>query len=360
MSTKSGVVLLNFGEPEHATPEEVVPFLERIFSLNAPLMGRATPEEVRARSRALAEARAPGLIQEYETIGGSPLLPQSVEQGEKLEAELRRRGHDATVLLGFQFTRPSIGEAVERAREAGVERLVGLPVYPLCGPTTTVAALEQLDAEVRSRGWAVEMGQVSGWHRHPGYLRVRAEAIRSLLEENGLSLEDPGTKLVFSAHGTPLKYLDGGSRYDLYVKDFCETLAAAVGAPEYALGYQNHSNRPGVQWTQPDIGRVIEEIDAERVVVDPVSFMHEQSETLAELDHELRGEAESRGLEFHRVKIPYAAPTFISVLADLVEPLIAGAPAPGAPLPVAPGAEMVQCRCKPTPGTWCLNAGALG
>ena len=34
---KTGVLLLNFGEPEHPTLEEVVPFLERIFSLNAPL-----------------------------------------------------------------------------------------------------------------------------------------------------------------------------------------------------------------------------------------------------------------------------------------------------------------------------------
>jgi ferrochelatase len=321
-------------------------------------MGDATPGEVRARSRALAEARAPGLIEEYRAIGGSPLLPQSVEQGERLEAELRRRGHDATVLLGFQFTRPSIGKAVERAREAGVERLVGLPVYPLCGPTTTVAALEQLDAEIRARGWEVGLGEITGWHRHPGYLQLRAEAIRSLLAENGLSLDHPGTKLVFSAHGTPLKYLEGGSRYDLYVKDFCDALATAVGAPAYALGYQNHTNRPGVQWTQPDIGKVIEEIEAERVVVDPVSFMHEQSETLAELDHELRGEAESRGLEFHRVRIPYADPAFISVLADLVEPLLdAVVSAPGAALPVAGGVELRQCRCKGTAGTFCLNAG---
>jgi ferrochelatase len=337
MTMKTGVVLLNFGEPEHAIPGEVIPFLERIFALNAPLMGHPTPEQVRARSRALAEARAPGLIREYETIGGSPLHAQSREQAELLEAELRRRGHDATVLLGFQFTRPSIAEAVERAREARVERLVGLPVYPLCGPTTTIAALQELDAEVRARDWKVELREITGWHRHPGYLRLRADAILSLLGERGLSLADPETKLVFSAHGTPLKYLEGGSRYDLYVQDFCASLAEAVDAPDYALGYQNHTNRPGVEWTQPDVGHVIEEIEARRVVVDPVSFMHEQSETLAELDHELRGEAEARGLEFHRVPIPYAAPAFIDVLADLVEG----------------GVELRRCRCRE--GAWCLN-----
>ena len=74
---KIGVILLNFGEPDEPTMEAVVPFLERIFSLNAPLMGAGTPtrEEVAARSRQLAEARAPGLIAEYEALVDG-LLPR--------------------------------------------------------------------------------------------------------------------------------------------------------------------------------------------------------------------------------------------------------------------------------------------
>lgn len=353
---KLGVILLNFGEPEHPTMEEVVPFLERIFALNTPFMEGSAGEAARVRNRQLAEARAPGLIAEYEEIGGSPLHPQSREQGEKLEAELRSRGHDAVVLLGMQFTEPNIAEAVERARAAGVEVLVGVPVYPLAGPSTTVAALQSMDEAVRAAGWEVPVRQVSGWHRHPGYLRLRADAILEVMRQDGLSFDDPGTRLVFSAHGTPLKYLEGGNGYDLYVRDYCARVAAMVGAASYEIGYQNHTNRPGVQWTQPDIDRVIESIDAERVVVDACSFMHEQSETLAELDHELREEAEGRGLGFHRVPVPYAVPTFISVLADLVEPF---ARSGGGPLakdgPAVAGVQMRQCRCKPSPWTCCMN-----
>jgi ferrochelatase len=349
---QTAVVLLNFGEPANATPEEVVPFLERIFSLNAALMGPATPEEVRARSRRLAEERAPGLIEEYRLIGGSPLHAQSREQAEGLEAALRRRGHDVAAYLGMQFTRPSIAEALESARAAGAARVIGLPVYPLAGPTTTMAALEEMRGEIARMGWGVEVGEITGWHRHPGYVRLRGDAIRALLAGAGLSLEDPGTKLVFSAHGTPLKYLEEGSRYEEYVRDFCALLAAEVGAPEYLLGYQNHTNRPGVKWTQPDIDRVVAEADARRIVVDPVSFMHEQSETLAELDHELREEAEGRGLEFHRVRIPHAAPAFFDVLADLVEPLLG--PTPPAEAEAELGA-LRRCRCRDRAGTYCLN-----
>jgi protoporphyrin/coproporphyrin ferrochelatase len=86
-----------------------------------------------------------------------------------------------------------------------------------------------------------------------------------------------------------------------------------------------------------------------------VSFMHEQSETLAELDHELREEAEERGLGFFRVPIPHAAPQFIAVLADLVEPFMTDAVEPGKrPAGPVAGLPWLNCRCKP--GASCVNA----
>lgn len=344
---KTAVLLLNFGEPAHPLMEEVVPFLERIFMMNNTLEGKAG-EEARARARKLAQMRAPGLIEEYEMIGGSPLQQQAREQGEALEAELRGRGHDVTVILGMQFTQPFIADAVKQARAAGAERIVALPVYPLCGPSTTVAALERLRADLALQLWNVPVQEISGWHNHPDYLEFRADAIRMTLTTAGLSFDDPRTKLVFSAHGTPMKYIEEGSRYDVYVRDFCAAVARLVGAPDFVIGYQNHTNRP-IDWTQPDVDRVIAEIDADRVVVDAVSFMHEQSETLAELDHELREEAEARGLGFHRVPIAHAAAPFITFLADLTEASFEDG---------VGGQAWRECRCKP--GAKCFNAAIVG
>ena len=348
---KSAVLLLNFGEPEQPVLEEVVPFLERIFSINDVLEGR-TGGAAQERARKLAQMRAPGLIEEYRQIGGSPLRAQASDQVSLLEAELTYRGHDAVCILGMQFTEPFIIDAIRRARAAGAEQIVALPIYPLCGPSTTVAALERVEADMRTQLWSVPVRQISGWHRHPAYLEFRAAAIRDVITRDGLSLDDPRTKLVFSAHGTPMKYIEHGSRYDVYVREFCADVAQAVGATEYVIGYQNHTNRP-IEWTQPDVEQVITEIDADHVIVDPVSFMHEQSETLAELDHELKGTAEARGIGFHRVPIHHAAPGFISFLADLVVPfLAAGDPEP----PAGCDRPWGECRCKP--GAHCLNADA--
>src|SRR4051812_34133355 len=152
---KTAVILLNFGEPEEATLEAVTPFLERIFNLNRDLEQHADADAAAERSRRLAAVRAPGLVADYIAIGGSPLHKQAREQASALQAELQRRGQDAVVIVGMQFTEPSIEEAIRTALDAGATHIVGLPVYPLCGPTTTVAALAQLSTEAKRQSSAL-------------------------------------------------------------------------------------------------------------------------------------------------------------------------------------------------------------
>lgn len=343
-----GVVMLNFGEPEETTIEAIVPFLERIFNTNASLHeGDATVEAARARSRMLAERRAPGLLAEYEEIGGSPANRQAAEQATLLQSELQRRGTDARCYVAMQFTEPSIRSAVARAREDDVERLIGLPIYPTCGPSTTVAALEELQRAISDSGWTVDYRELTGWDNNDTYTAIRADGIRATAEAASLDIVGNDRHvLVFSAHGTPIKYIREGSRYDLYTEDTCRRVADALGVKDYVLGYQNHTNRP-VEWTQPDIDDAVRQIDADAIVVVPISFMHEQSETLAELDHELKEVAEEAELAFHRVPVPYDEPRFIALLADLLQPFIADGE--------SEHLGFGQCRCKPTPGTQCLN-----
>lgn len=338
------VMLLNFGEPEQATEAEVLPFLERIFLMNGELEGRLGIDAAQQRARELATTRAPGLIAEYREIGGSPLSSQAHAQARALQIELRRRGHDALCYVGMQFTAPSIEDAVRRARADGCELVVGLPVYPLCGTSTTVMSLRMLSDAMQQMDWSVERLEISGWHRHPLYTALRAEGVRDVMAARGESFER-GCRLVFSAHGIPLEYLREGNRYDVYVEDSCRAIAAAAGADEYVIGYQNHTNRP-IEWTTPDIDDVIAEIDGAAVVVLPVSFMHEQSETLAELDRELRATAEQRGLRFHRVAVPHDDERFIAVLADLVDARLDSA---------AAVLDLVGCTCRADAATCCTN-----
>jgi ferrochelatase len=345
MST--GVVLLNFGEPATPAREQVVPYLERIFYANADLESADSEEQARERASQLAKRRAPGLIEEYEEMGGSPLNEQSRWQAELLEQRLAERGQDVTVYLGMQYTEPFVEDAVQAAREDGIDRLVGLPGYPLCGASTNVLSLDELEEAIDEHDWDPEFRGITGWHRHPSYTRMRAENIDAFATENGIDLHDEETAVVLSAHGTPTHYLEEGSRYDVYVEEFCAVLASMLDIEEYHIGFQNHENR-GIDWTEPETEDLVEGLDAERVVVEPISFLHEQSETLSELDIELREDAIGEDQTMYRVPIPHDDERIGDIFADLVEPLVAD---------FDPGYyQFRQCQCRDEPGTVCLNA----
>ena len=343
----AGICLLGFGEPDDTSRETIVDFLARIFYANAVLEDADTDEARWQRSYELAERRAPGLIEEYEAIGGSPHNPQCEEQAQLLKRELTDRGFDVDVFVGMQYTPPFIEEMVQQAQATDVDRLIAVPIYPHCGPSTTVAALAQLRQALDKLDGNVPVREITGWHRHPGYTRLRVDNIQRFVTERSLSLDHPETAFVFSAHGTPMHYVNNGSRYADYVAEYCDAVSKLLGLDDYGLGFQNHANR-GIEWTTPEIDDVVAGLTAERVIVEPISFMHEQSETLSELDIELREVAEERNIEFHRVPIPYNDPQFADILADLAEPFIAG---------VDPEYyQFRQCQCRSEPGTMCLNA----
>ena len=348
---ETAIVLLNFGEPATPDREVVHEYLARIFYDNASLENAETDEEAWERSRELAGRRLPSLLEEYNEIGGSPLQAQAAEQAEALKETLAARGHEVEIYHAMQFMEPLIANLPETLAADEIERVIAVPIYPLCGPSTTVSALDSLETAIDEHaGFDPEFTGITGWHRVPVYNRIRADSIRSFVAREDIDLDDPDTAFVFSAHGTPTKYLAEGSRYDQYVEEHADAVAGMIGLDSYQIGYQNHANR-GIEWTEPETEDVVEslEAEAERVVVEPMSFMHEQSETLVELDIDLDEDAAAVGLDLHRVPVPHDDERFPDLLADVAEPFLSG---------FAPSYYQLRpCQCRNEPGTYCFNAG---
>lgn len=338
---RTGILLLGFGEPETSDESEVEAFLERIF-----LAGSSLEPEARggaqSRARALAQARAPGLTETYRRIGGSPLMAQLRTQAEALSSVLARRGRSFPVTIAAQFTAPTIADAVEWARTEGLHRIVALPTYPVCGPSTTLAALESL-GRAAGDGGEIEVREVTGWHRHPGFARLWGSAVEKYARDEGVELHDTNTLLYFSAHGTPVKYLEQVP-YAAYVEEACAAVSADLGVTDYAMGYQNHGNRP-IAWTQPDNQTLLPTLTCKRLIVVPISFVHEQSETLDELDVELNDLAAELGLDFHRVPVPKDDPALFELWADLAEGALEG----------TVSTILRRCACRGTDTSWCVK-----
>jgi protoporphyrin/coproporphyrin ferrochelatase len=278
----------------------------------------------------------------------SPLNAQSKKQTRMLEGELRRRRYHVDAYLGLLNGRPKIAEAVSAAHREGVERVAVLPLFPICEQTTTITALDAVQAAMANREWEPAYREITDWHRHPDYYRIQADNIRAYSVREGLELHSTETTLLFAASGTAKKHLKSGPRYVAYVEEVCRGIARELGRSDYVIGYQTPADAKG-PWTSPTIGAAIKKASGRRLLVVPVSHMEEQLATLRGLDKDLRKAAEKKGLTYYRAPIPHESVRFVTLLADLVEDLLR-------PEPIMGDLNLRRCLCRGTIQAFCLNA----
>jgi ferrochelatase len=307
---KTGIILFNLGGPD--SPEAVEPFLFNLF--NDPAIIGA-PGFIRTLlARFIAKKRGPVARGIYALIGGkSPLVEETWKQAQALEREL---GPDHKVLVAMRYWHPFASEALAAAREWGAERLVLLPLYPQFSTTTTRSSLRQwrqLAAE-----WPVPSQTVYCYPDEPGLVAALAELVRAGWDE---AAGAGRPRVLFSAHGLPQSVVDRGDPYPHHVERTARAVVGSLGIadPDWIICYQSRVGP--MKWIGPSIERELERAgeDGVPVVVVPVAFVSEHSETLVELDIEYRHRAESLGVPAY-VRVPAVGhhPAFITGLARLV------------------------------------------
>jgi ferrochelatase len=316
---KVGVLVFNLGGPESL--RDVKPFLYRLFS---------DPEIIRIKWGPLRKAIAYTIATlrrkksegYYRQIGGgSPLRRLTEEQAAALEGELRKRGIDAKTFVGMCTWRPFLSEAIERAANSNIDRLVILPLFPQFSFTTTRAGFEVLKklVEKTPRLKSATIDWISTWAEHPAYIESFALAI----ERELATFADPEkVRLLFSAHSIPESYVREGDPYLDQTKASVERIMDRLGRRnDYALSFQ--SKIGPVKWLEPATNVVIEEYGKQGlrdVLVVPISFVSEHIETLYELDILYKKLAEAAGIpHFKRVPALNSDPAFIRALGDIVE-----------------------------------------
>jgi ferrochelatase len=205
-----GVVLLQLGGPDSL--EAVEPFLYNLFCdpdiIDLPLAFLFR----RALARIIARRRAPRVKQYYARIGGrSPILNLTRRQAAALEGALRP-ALDARVVIAMRYWHPMTDEAIDALVAAGVERVVLLPLYPHYSKTTTGSSLREWERALRRRGLRhFPVRTVTEYCEHPLYVAALVRNIGIALRRVP-SADRGAVHLVFSAHGTPVNLVRGGTR----------------------------------------------------------------------------------------------------------------------------------------------------
>jgi ferrochelatase len=308
---RRAVVLMNLGGPD--SPAAVRPFLYNLFSDPA-IIG--LPTVLRLPLAWLIAARRSTTAQRiYAQLGGaSPLLANTEAQARALEAEL---GSDHRCFVAMRYWQPLTAETVAAVSQWRPDEIVLLPLYPQYSTTTTASSLRAWSEEAKRQGFAVPTRCVRSYPTLPGFVAAIAAAVAEAWVQGGG--EPP--RLLFSAHGLPLKTVRAG---DPYPQEIEATAAAVVGAlawPDLDWRVCYQSKVGPLAWLGPSVAEELQRAgrDGAAVVVAPISFVSEHSETLVELDIEYRHIAEACGVPiYRRVRTVGTDPRFIAALADLV------------------------------------------
>jgi len=152
----------------------------------------------------------------------------------------------------------------------------------------------------------------------PGFIAAIAALIRQGLAEIPAGI---ACRVLFSAHGLPKKVVAGGDPYQFQVEATVAALRAALNLPalDSVICYQSRVGP--LEWLDPATDAEIARAGAAGIalVVVPIAFVSEHSETLVELDIEYRHLAEHSGVPAYRV-VPAVGveSAFIAGLAALV------------------------------------------
>ena len=311
--TERALLLVNMGGPESLA--EIEPFLLAIFRDPAilPVPGLLRP----LVARLIAWRRAPKVAARYQQIGGaSPLTDWT----RRLAARVSGALDDPAALLvehGFRYTSPTIEEALRSLTRRGIRQVRLLPLFPHYTDAMAGSVEREAERVCEVLGLALEI--LGPFGARADVLALWSKALAAALSSVGDS-----ARVLFVAHGIPLRNVARGDAYPERVADTAAKLGAELPAGvSWSLAFQ--SRLGPVAWTRPYVEDELARLGASSapLVLMPLSFVADCLETLYDLDHVAVAEARAAGIkEVVRVTTFNDDPAFGEVIARLAtEPL---------------------------------------
>jgi protoporphyrin/coproporphyrin ferrochelatase len=237
----------------------------------------------------------------YRAIGGSPLTAITRAQARAIGEKL-----GMPAFVGMKHAFPFIADGAAQARQAGVTRLVGLPLAPHFAEMSLGAYQRSLEA-----AWPGDLIFVRGFHDHPAFI----QAVRNLIAER--IKEGRPDRLFFTAHSLPARIVAEGDGYVDRLLESCRLVATGMALPEWELAFQSAS-ATGEPWLGPDLLSAIESSGALDVLVCPIGFVADHLEILYDLDVQAQAFGRENGIKIRRTESFNTRPDFIGAMAEVV------------------------------------------
>ena len=310
---KTAVVLFNLGGPDKQ--ESVKPFLFNLF--NDPNIFRLPNPFRYLLARLISSRRTKEATEIYAEIGGkSPILEITNSQAEALQKELKNKGIENKVFVCMRYWHPMTAEVVSKVKDYNPDKIFLLPLYPQYSTTTTKSSLDAWFKEAQNQ----ELNTKTKYTCCYPYDAKLIKAHQKLIQDKINHVKDKKVRVLFSAHSLPVSIIKKGDPYQWQVEQTVKAVMQGIhGYEDHVLAYQ--SKVTPVKWLEPTTPSEIENaINEDRaLVIVPIAFVSDHSETLVELDIEYQELASELGCKhYYRSESLNIDQTFIESLSEIV------------------------------------------
>ncbi|MEA3228688.1 MAG: ferrochelatase [Campylobacterota bacterium] len=311
---KEAVILLNMGGPNNL--DEVELFLTNMFQDKNIL----TMKSDMLRSFVggmITFMRTENSQDIYKQIGGkSPIVGHTKNLVEKLQKKL---GEEVIVDFVMRYTPPFADEVIARLNEEDVDKIYLIPLYPQQSTTTTKSSLEDFESHYHNSEGDAVLVEIKHFFQNETYNRSILQSIKN--EMNSSSYND--FDIIFSAHGLPQKIVDSGDVYQKHILRHLKILKEMM-LKESMLFHDVHlayqSKVGPMAWLKPSLSEKLHTIRNRGVIIFPIAFTIDNSETDFELEIEYREIAEDYGFKEYKVcRCPNDSDLFVEALQEIYE-----------------------------------------
>jgi len=276
---KQALLLLNMGGPNNI--EEVELFLRNMFADKNILT--MNPYMRKFIANIIISKRLEDVKENYRLLGGKSPLPELTDQ---LISKLKNY-LDIPIYPAMRYVPPFADKALFQCQKDGVEELILFPMYPQYSTTTTLSSVEDIQQRCEAMGYAPRITLIDPYYDDYDYIAACCEKIMDTMKGKETKEYD----LLLSAHGLPLSIIKAGDPYQNQVEgnaSAIKTYLASKGVVFHDIKLVYQSKVGSSAWLEPNLVDVLRNPTHRKVLIYPLAFTLDNSETVFELDIEHR------------------------------------------------------------------------
>lgn len=247
----------------------------------------------------------------YELIGNSsPINPLT----EKLVQKCNEKIKDYKTYQVMRYTPPFAKDVIEQILKDGIQDIVLLPLYPQYSATTTKSSIEDF-VDFLPYSFGKNIRYIETFYKNSIFNSCIVDEIEKQVEGKD------DYNLIFSAHGLPQKIVDNGDPYEKQMKEHVEILSKMLNEKDLNfksinLAYQ--SKVGPMKWLEPSLEDMLKNFKNQKVLIYPIAFIIDNSETDFELDIEYRHVAQELEIKDYKVcKCVNDSDKFVEAIKDI-------------------------------------------